>query len=123
MTEIPDLMRLAAGAARHAASRQATIAANVANADTPGFLARDVSAFSPDDGFALRRADPRHFAGRTGAASEAQVLRDLAADPNGNTVDLEDQVLRGIDAARAHDRALTVYRSSLDLLRASLGRG
>ena len=122
MTEIPDLMRLAAGAARHAASRQATLAANVANADTPGFLARDVDAFSPDDGFALRRADPRHFAGRTGVGAEAHVLRDVPADPNGNTVDLEDQVLRGIDAARAHDRALTVYRSSLDLLRASLGR-
>ncbi len=128
MTEIPDLMRLASGAARHAASRQATIAANVANADTPGFRARDVDTFSPDDGFALRRSelipgDPRHFAGRTGTAAEAHDLRDLPADPNGNTVDLEDQILRGIDAARAHDRALTVYRSSLDLLRASLGRG
>ncbi len=123
MTEIPDLMRLAAGAARHAASRQATIAANVANADTPGFLARDVDAFSPDDGFVLRQSDPRHFAGRSGRDAEPHVLRDAAADPNGNTVDLEDQILRGIDAARTHDRALTVYRSSLDILRASLGRG
>lgn len=122
MNEIPDLMRLASGAARHAASRQATIAANVANADTPGFRARDVDAFSPGDGFALRQTDPRHFAGRAGAAAEPHELRDVAADPNGNTVELEDQILRGIDAARAHDRALTVYRSSLDLLRASLGR-
>ncbi|CTQ33230.1 Putative proximal rod protein [Jannaschia rubra] len=121
MNEMPAILGLAASAARHAASRQAVIATNVANADTPGFRARDMDAFSPDDGFALRRTSAAHFAGatRTDASHE---IRDAGADPNGNTVDLEDQVLRGIEAARVHDRAITVYRSSLDMLRASLGK-
>ena len=121
MNEMPDILRLAAGAAAHAANRQGVIAANVANADTPGFQARELTAFSVEDGFALRRSDPRHMAGRTGNA-EIYNVRDAMADPNGNTVDLEDQVLRGIEATRAHNRAITVYRNNLDILRAALGR-
>jgi flagellar basal-body rod protein FlgB len=57
-----------------------------------------------------------------GTAARSYEMRDVAADPNGNSVDLEDQVMRGLEAARMHDRALTVYRSSLDLMRAALGR-
>lgn len=121
MTQIPDLMRLASGAARHAAARQATIATNVANADTPGFRAHDVAPFSPEDGFALRRTRPGHMAGQAFVA-QTRELRDVAGDPNGNTVDLEDQVLRGIDASRQHDRAITIYSNALDVLRASIGR-
>lgn len=121
MIEMPEILRLAAGAAAHAANRQGVIAANVANADTPGFRARDMTPFTPNDDFQLRRSDTRHFAGASGRV-EAAILRDTFADPNGNTVDLEDQVLRGIEAARAHDRAVTVYRNNLDILRAALGR-
>ncbi|WP_245624152.1 flagellar basal body protein [Jannaschia donghaensis] len=118
---MPDILRLAAGAAAHSANRQGVIAANVANADTPGFRARDMAAFSPDDGFQLRRTDARHMAGQAGRA-ETFALKQAMADPNGNTVDLEDQVLRGIEASRAHNRAITVYRNNLDILRAALGR-
>ncbi len=122
MNEMPAIMRLAAGSAKQAAARQAVISGNVANADTPGFRALDLAPFSPDDEFGLRRTHPGHFAGREGQM-EAFQLRGVAADPNGNTVDLEDQILRGVDAAREHDRALTVYRSALGMMRAGLGRG
>ena len=33
-----------------------------------------------------------------------------------------EQILNGIEAKRQHDRALAVYRSSMNVLRASLGR-
>ncbi|WP_244504510.1 flagellar basal body protein [Jannaschia faecimaris] len=118
---MPAILRLAAGAAAHAANRQGVIATNVANADTPGFHARDMNPFVVDDGFQLRRADERHLAG-TSRQSEVFKLRNAAVDPNGNTVDLEDQVLRGIEAARAHNQAITVYRNNLDILRTALGR-
>ncbi|MCK0168265.1 FlgB family protein [Jannaschia sp. S6380] len=119
---MPEIMRLAAGMARQAATRQAVIATNVANADTPGYRARDMATFSPDDGLALRRTHARHLTGPEGTA-RPRILHDVPADPNGNTVSLEDQVLRGIEAARHHDRALTVYRSALGMMRAGLGRG
>jgi flagellar basal-body rod protein FlgB len=119
---MPSLMRLAMDAARHAAARQAVIAANVANADTPGYRARDLGAFDPGaDGMQLRRSDPRHLAGG-GSPQRPQVLADAPADPNGNSVTLQDEVLRSVEAGRAHNRALAVYSASLDLMRASLGR-
>ncbi|TFL18130.1 flagellar basal body protein [Jannaschia formosa] len=119
---MPSLMRLATGAAKHAATRQTVLATNVANADTPGFRARDMASFSPDaDRLDLRRANARHMAGASDR-TEPEMLRDARADPNGNTVSLEDQVLRGVEASRAHSRAVTIYSASLDLLRASLGR-
>lgn len=121
MTEMPTLMRLAAGAARHAAARQAVIAVNVANADTPGFKARDAAPFALEDGLTLRTTRAGHISG-SGLAAETFELRDVPADPNGNNVDLEDQILRGIEASRRHDRAITIYSNALDMLRSSIGR-
>ncbi|MEL6588131.1 MAG: flagellar basal body protein, partial [Pseudomonadota bacterium] len=104
MNQIPDVLTLAMSAARHAASRQQVIATNVANADTPNYRAKDVLPFSPKDGTApLRRTHAGHFAGaRTGESTVVQM--DGLADPNGNTVSLEEQILRGIDAQRQHNR-------------------
>ena len=121
MNYMPEILSLAAGMARHAAQRQAVVSKNVANADTPGFKAQDIAAFDPMEGFALRRTRAGHL-GVEERGSEIRVMRDLSADPNGNTVDLEDQILRGIEAARHHDRAVTIYRNALDLMRAGLGR-
>ncbi|MDB2407745.1 flagellar basal body protein [Jannaschia sp.] len=120
---MPSLMRLATEAAKYAATRQTVIATNVANADTPGFVARDMTPFSPDtDRMPLRRTHPAHMAGAS-AQGEAVSVHDARADPNGNTVSLQDQVLRGVEASRAHGRAVAVYSASLDIIRASLGRG
>jgi flagellar basal-body rod protein FlgB len=122
VTEMPSLMRLATQAARHAASRQAVIATNVANADTPGYRARDIPPFDPqNDAMVLRRSDPRHLAGASDGPS-ARVMQDARIDPNGNSVSLQDEVLRSVEVSRAHSRALAVYGASLDLMRASLGR-
>jgi flagellar basal-body rod protein FlgB len=119
---MPGLLDLAASAAKHAAARQAVIARNVANADTPGYRALDVAPFSPGGSdLAMRRTHPAHF----GAEADRRARSDLVsgtADPNGNSVNLEDQVLRGVEAQRAHGRAVTIYSSTLDLLRAGLGR-
>jgi len=121
VNEIPQLLRLAAGTARHAATRQAVIATNVANADTPGFKARDMTSFPQAVEFQLRTTRAGHLSTSV-ADSKSFELRNVAEDPNGNTVDLEDQILRGIEASRRHDRAVTVYKNALDMMRSSLGR-
>ena len=41
-----ELMDMAQAMARHAAQRQNVIAGNVANADTPGYKARDLTSFA-----------------------------------------------------------------------------
>ncbi|MEM7710129.1 MAG: flagellar basal body protein [Pseudomonadota bacterium] len=119
---MPALLDLAASAARHAAARQAVISTNVVNADTPGFRAMDVEPFSPDIGaMTMRRTHPGHLGAGDGVVRQTPI-QGIADDPNGNGVTLEDQILRGIEAQRAHNRAVTVYSNALDMLRAGLGR-
>ncbi len=128
MLDAPYLMKMAQSLARHAGARQAQIAKNIANADTPGYRARDVSEFSET----YRQSTPGSElkATRSGHISEAiskarfQTL-DLGGEaaPNGNNVSIEQQMMLGTDAKSSHDLALSVYKSSLDILRTSLGKG
>ncbi len=53
---------------------------------------------------------------------ELAIEREGERDPNGNSVSLETEMLNAVSAKRQHDRALAIYKSSLTVLRASLGR-
>ncbi|KIT14303.1 flagellar basal body protein [Jannaschia aquimarina] len=119
--QMPALMTLAAQAAQHAGSRQALTARNVANADTPGYRPSDLAPFRPEDRFAPRATRPGHMSGATPHRDIIDVSSTLKA--NGNAVDLEEEILRGVEAQRRHDRAITVYRASMDILRTAMGRG
>ena len=110
-----EIFGLAQARARHAAARQEAVARNVANADTPGYRARDVIAFEE----AFRAAGPRD---RTPRLSLRTIDAGGPGSPNGNTVSLEAEMVRGVDAQRDHSRALNVYRSAMNVLRTSLGR-
>ncbi len=124
------ILTLARDLGSHAAARQSVIAQNVANADTPGYKAKDVTAFADAydglsmQGMALRTTRPGHIAGSI-AATRFGVVEDTAfaaEAPNGNTVSLEDQMMRAVEAEQSHDLALGVYRKSLDILRMTMGR-
>ena len=128
MLEEINIFRLSGAMARHAGARQAVVAQNMANADTPGYGARDIAPFSAHveggSGFALRATRPGHFAGTgSGGAFEPRIDRDAIRDPNGNSVALETEMLRGVEVKRQHDRALAIYRAGLSVLRTAIGRG
>lgn len=127
MTNGPDLMNLAFAAARHAAYRQETIAGNLANADTPGFRARDTGRFAEAyrdmTASGLRATRAGHLAAEGDRIATAAVRRDQSAvSPNGNSVSVEHEMVVAAEVQGDHNTALAVYRASLDLLRASLGR-
>lgn len=124
-----ETLRMAKQMAVHAAGRQAVIAANVANADTPGYRAGDLRAFADTyarrgEALDLKATRPAHLAA-TEARVTGSVLHDPSAEPspNGNTVSLETELVRSASAKRQHDVSLAIYRASLDILRSSLGRG
>lgn len=106
-----EIFTLAAARAQHAAARQAVVAQNIANADTPGYRARDIADFDR----AWRSLGP-------GPADPRVVDAGTPASPNGNSVSLELEMLRGIEAQRAHSRALRVYGSAMNILRTGIGR-
>lgn len=112
---------------RHASERQTLVAANIANADTPGYRARDLRPFSdtydasaPPD--ALRRTRPGHIDAPLDTGTAAVVDTGDPAKPNGNSVSLETEMVRSADLNGQYNMALGIYRTSLGILRTSLGR-
>lgn len=118
------IFQTAAGLSHHAARSQAQIATNIANADTPGYRARDVGSFADSyrsGGSGLRATRAGHL---MSAGVETARLHDRPneASPNGNTVSLEQEMVASVSAQQDHDRALAIYRFGLNLMRAPLGR-
>jgi flagellar basal-body rod protein FlgB len=101
------------------------IAENVANADTPGYKAQDLPAFSE----VFAQADAPMRATRSGhlaaAASSTMPHPDIVRGheaPNGNSVSLEAEMVKSVQARQDHEMALAIYRATSDVIRASLGR-
>lgn len=123
-----EIFRMSQGLAQHAAARQSTIAQNVANADTPGYRARDVVSFAETyqtrDVSPMRASRIKHvLSSNTASAVQASpVLREGATSPNGNSVSLELEMMAAAEAKRDHDLALAIYKSSMNIMRASVGR-
>lgn len=123
-----SIFKMAHAMATHAGTRQAVVAQNVANADTPGYAARDITPFHD-----LVSSGPRvagqvatrdgHLHGQMSGAQADVFNRDGAlSDPNGNSVSLELEMLHSVATKRQHDRALAIYKSSMTILRTSLGK-
>lgn len=122
MFENLTIFKTASAMAGHAAQSQALISQNVANADTPGFVGKQMPAFatlySPQEGAGAQRATrSRHMHGSTDAQQLASVDMRGADNPNENTISLENELLKAAEAKSAHDRALAIYKSALDVLR------
>ncbi len=125
-----EIFQMAYSMARHAGQRQALTARNMANADTPGYRAMDVAPFkdtlrSNDAAVAQKATRAAHLNGAmstSSAIAEADIIEDPVArvDPNGNSVSVESEMLRSVEAKRDHDRALAIYRSSMTILRTSI---
>ncbi|QHQ36445.1 FlgB family protein [Algicella marina] len=124
-----DILRAARSLAAHSADRQGVIAENIANADTPGYRARDLIPFSETyeaggpDTFAMKSTRMGHVQSEPSLHnSETTTITAFGAEsPNGNTVSLEDQMMRGVEVRQNHDLAMSVYRKTLDILRISIG--
>lgn len=128
MFEKIELIRMARAMGQHVAQRQAVVARNIANADTPGYKAQDLQGFEATyqrrDGIPpLRTSDTRHLATpEWSPAATRQLAAESGVSPNGNSVSLEAEMLKAAELKREHDLSLGIYRSALDLMRTSIGR-
>lgn len=123
----PDILQSAMDMARHAGARQAVTAANLANADTPGYRARAIAPFSETYHAApaaeMRQTRPGHLAATPAASNAAQArFSEAEPAPNGNTVSVEQEMLSSVEIEREHNRALTIYQHAMEVLRLSIGR-
>ena len=104
--------------AEHASKRHALIAENIANADTPGFKARDLQPFAEIYQKAVEQGE------KIDAIKANVRLMDAAdiASPNGNTVSLEQQTMLAAQIKGDHEMALAVYRKSLEMMKMAIGK-
>jgi flagellar basal-body rod protein FlgB len=123
-----NVFRIAGAMAAHADQRQAIVAQNMANSDTPGYQARDLVPFQDviknnGTGAEMRASRAGHLNGASVDGPVWETITTIAtSDPNGNTVSIEKEMLNGVEVKRQHELALAVYKSSLSILRTSLGR-
>lgn len=131
MFENLEVFKISHAMAVHAGQMQAVAAQNVANADTPDYKALKVIDFasSYDEGDRVGGLETQkatrqtHLNGATsGQLPEPFTDKSSEASPNGNSVSIENEMLKSLNAKRQHDRALAIYKSSMGILRATLSR-
>ena len=107
-------------------ARQRVIAQNVANSDTPGYGARDLKV--PDSfaevvrsggGSGLTVTSARHIpaANQPDARFTQAKAPDSETTLDGNSVVVEEQMLKMAESRMAHDAAIGFYQKSLAMLR------
>ena len=125
------IFHLASRRVDYLGQRQTVLAANIANADTPGYMAHDLQPFAEyvEDGGVNRlpptRTHPLHLVGFTANAGDARnsVMNDLyEAAPSGNEVVLEQQMIAVADTAAQHQLAVNLYRKHIGMLQMAIGR-
>lgn len=122
------LLQLAGQKAAHSALRHGVIAQNIANADTPGYLALDLEPVKiPTSSMvstSLRATRASHLSFdeyNTSPAPNTDPKSSIV--PNGNSVSLEKEMIKMAENRLEHEIALSVYKSTLGIMRTSLGRG
>ena len=131
MSEISDASILAALRRQMtiAVAKQVVAAGNLANADTPGYRAREVDfdrAFDDrlDGALRMTATNPGHLpvAGKSAPTSTRRV-EGLAPRRDGNTVQLDRELLAMTEAAGDFAKAQTALAAKFRLVRYALSEG
>ncbi|WP_026782735.1 flagellar basal body rod protein FlgB [Pleomorphomonas koreensis] len=133
MTDLPVLQALK-GKLRFHEARQKVLAENVANAETPGYAARDIKApdffrvaveGSGEGGVATAVTSPMHIAAPAignGTPYRTQKVDGYEVTPDGNAVSLEDQMMKVTSNQMDYQTVTSLYQRSLGLLKTAVGK-
>jgi flagellar basal-body rod protein FlgB len=106
--------------------RQRVIAQNVANADTPGYVGRDLNtptdfaaALRQGGGMQMVRTSAMHIAPARSNVEHFQTAEapDSETTLDGNSVVVEEQMLKMAESRMAYDAAIGFYQKSMQMLR------
>jgi flagellar basal-body rod protein FlgB len=115
------LFALASQEASWLSTRQATIASNVANANTPGYQTQDVRPFSSVLShlqLPMAATDPGHIQPASLSGDKVKVKPTDSWDVlySGNSVNLEQEMMKAGEVTRAHSLNTNVVRSFHQML-------
>lgn len=133
ITDIPILSMLRTRLA-WSQERQRVLAENVANSDTPNFRERDLvppkfeapTAISarPVSTVALTRTSDGHLGGigASGSSFRTESKGNYEVRPTGNSVSLEEEMMKVAANQMDYQAATAVYSRSLNLIKTALGK-
>lgn len=111
--------------------RQTVTSQNIANADTPGYVARELQA--PNFARTMALTQPEGASAATAAQSGhvkldtqtiggrgGQPKRDEEDSISGNSVDLEQELKQSADAALEYQTMTHLYRKHMEMLRMAI---
>ena len=115
------------------AKRQEVLAQNIANADTPGYRPRDLTAQSfrkllqaaqTGRDLGLKLTDKGHISQlRSAGGFRADVAKgsfDVA--PSGNAVSIEEEMMKVSETQNSYRLATNLYRKHVAMIKAAIGR-
>jgi flagellar basal-body rod protein FlgB len=128
LADIP-LFAMLRGRLSYLNQRQQVIAENVANANTPGYAPHDLKPFSFQaqvqaqamagaQSMAVTR--PGHMTpphARAAPAGKPVTTKDSETTLDGNSVVLEEEMMKMSDARMDYDAAISFYQKSINLIR------
>jgi flagellar basal-body rod protein FlgB len=110
--------------------RQDVLSENVANADTPGYVARDLKPLdfeqalsNTTNGATLVTTNARHIALTPSHMStfEDHEAPDQESTPNGNSVALEAEMVKVSDTQAQFQAAANIYAKAMTLMKTAIG--
>ena len=109
--------------------RQDVLSQNVANADTPRYVARDLKALDFDkmlgasSGTKMMTTNVKHIAlssARSGKFEDHETP-DQESDPNGNAVSLEVEMIKVADTQAQYAAAANLYSKAVRMMKTAIG--
>jgi flagellar basal-body rod protein FlgB len=107
--------------------RTEVLAGNLANADTPGYKARDLDfraalSAAESSGGALNTTHANHIGGANGAGTNGDLLYNTPSQPSldGNTVDLQQEKAKFAENAVQYQASLQFLNGKIASLRAAI---
>ncbi len=106
-------------------SRQKILAENVANADSPGFRPVDLKPPSVDPArVAIAQTSAGHMSlGSANGGFDGTGAPRFETTPNGNAVNLEDEMLKVAQNQSDYQLAASLYSKGLGLMKIAIGKG
>jgi flagellar basal-body rod protein FlgB len=108
-------------------ARQQVLAENVANADTPGYRAKDLAPLDfarelSSASLQLDQTAPGHISADGGGEFASQTNGHYDVRPRGNSVTHEDEMMKIASNQMEYEAATSLYTHSLDLIKLAAGK-
>lgn len=101
--------------------RQGVVAGNIANANTPGYLSKDLVDASTGGNFAMAMTNAQHMAS-SGASLTGKMTEDTRfIQHNGNSVRLDEEMLKMTDVQLNYRMMTELYAKQVSMQKMALG--